>query len=58
MLSILHTDSKASRENPSLESVKSNVQVNMKTFELSDKTVVTEKWYLDWLVQKVAAVLV
>ena len=44
-------------ENPSLESVKSNLQVSISTFESCDKQAVTEEQYLDWLVQKVALTL-
>ena len=45
------------QENSSLESVKSNLRVNISTFESHDKKAVTDEQYLKWLVQKVAMML-
>ena len=47
---------KHQEDNPSLQSIKSNL-MNIRIFEEKDKTVVTEQ-YLDWLVLKVAAILI
>ena len=48
---------KQREENPSLESVKSDLEMQIARFDQNDKQAVTDEQYLAWLVQRVALVL-